>query len=277
LFRERYRKEDHLGQVGGTTAVARVTYTRLVDKRVTAAVVAAGGTGYVVADTITLANGVVLTVATLTGDAVATVTITNAGRVNGADPTNPQAQVETSGDGTGATFTLTWGADAGASGAYQAGDIIANCQTAAAVLPVVFPLPAKYANCGVVSGRIHTARLTLVAASGTIVLPKFDLLLFRPTTLSLPADNGALSVPMAAYKELIAVVPFSETAFRNAAGALTAAGTYGWQSVAVGGVRFDNAGTATPDKLIGVMQAQNAWAPTALVYEFNFSLDLDLD
>ena len=26
-----------------------------------------------------------------------------------------------------------------------------------------------------------------------------------------------------------------------------------------------------------VMQAQNAWAPGAQVYEFNFSLDLDLD
>jgi hypothetical protein len=79
------------------TRVSRVTYPRPLDKRVTVAVVAAGGTGYEVDDTVTLANGVVLTVATVTDGAVATVTITNAGRVNGTDPTNPQAQVSTDG------------------------------------------------------------------------------------------------------------------------------------------------------------------------------------
>jgi phage tail sheath gpL-like len=73
------------------------------------AVVAAGGTGYVVGNTITLANGVVLTVLTVTTGAVATVAITNPGNYPaGTPPTNPQAQVATSGSGTGATFTLTW-------------------------------------------------------------------------------------------------------------------------------------------------------------------------
>jgi hypothetical protein len=47
------------------TRVSRATYARPLDKRVTVAVVAAGGTGYAVDDTVTLANGVVLTVATL--------------------------------------------------------------------------------------------------------------------------------------------------------------------------------------------------------------------
>jgi phage tail sheath gpL-like len=81
----------------------------LATKKVSAAVVAAGGTGYVVSNTINLGNGVVLTVATVTTGAVATVTVTNAGSVaTAAVPTNPVAQVSTSGSGTGATFTLTW-------------------------------------------------------------------------------------------------------------------------------------------------------------------------
>jgi hypothetical protein len=74
---------------------------------VSAAAVAAGGTGYAVGNTITLPNGVVLTVATLTVTAVATVTITNAGSVV-TQPANPVAQISTSGTGTGATFNLTW-------------------------------------------------------------------------------------------------------------------------------------------------------------------------
>jgi phage tail sheath gpL-like len=78
-------------------------------KKVGTAVVAAGGTGYVVGNTINLSNGVVLTVATVTTGAVATVTITNAGSVySGAVPTNPVAQVSSNGPGTGASFTLTW-------------------------------------------------------------------------------------------------------------------------------------------------------------------------
>jgi hypothetical protein len=76
---------------------------------VTAAVVAAGGTGYAVNDTINLANGVVLNVLTLSTTAVATVSVTTAGSVATASkPTGAQAQVSTSGAGTGATFTLTW-------------------------------------------------------------------------------------------------------------------------------------------------------------------------
>jgi hypothetical protein len=75
---------------------------------VVSATVSAGGTGYAVSDTITLANGVVLTVQTLNVTAVATVSVTNGGSVATA-PANPQAQVSTSGTGTGATFDLTWG------------------------------------------------------------------------------------------------------------------------------------------------------------------------
>lgn len=86
--------------------------TVLTGKKVTAATVANGGTGgdYNVGDTITLANGVVLTVATESTTQVATVTVTNGGNVaiGASTPANPVGQVSSNGTGTGATFNLTW-------------------------------------------------------------------------------------------------------------------------------------------------------------------------
>jgi hypothetical protein len=72
--------------------------------------VVGAGTGYVVGDTVTAGNGVFLTVATLSGSGIATVTLANGGSLtSGSVPTNPVAQVTTTGSGTGATFTLAWG------------------------------------------------------------------------------------------------------------------------------------------------------------------------
>ena len=72
--------------------------------------VATAGTGYAVGDTINLGNSVVLTVATLSGSGVATVTVASAGYLSsGSTPSNPVSQVTTSGAGSGATFNLTWG------------------------------------------------------------------------------------------------------------------------------------------------------------------------
>src|SRR5712664_1687538 len=105
-----------------------VKYNIAVDQffGVLSATVAAGGTGYVIGDTITLAQAVsgvapvgapvVLTVLTLGGGgAVATVSVVNV--LRGETPSiggsyfaiqaNPVAQGSTSGVGTGATFTLT--------------------------------------------------------------------------------------------------------------------------------------------------------------------------
>ena len=95
---------------------------------VTAAAVVAGGTGYAVGDIITLPGiqqgsapigaPAQLQVATLSGSAIATVSVVN--QVAGsASPkggsyfspqTNPQAQASTDGSGSGATFNLTYGA-----------------------------------------------------------------------------------------------------------------------------------------------------------------------
>lgn len=80
------------------------------DHEVSAAVVQAGGTGYEVGDTITLANGVKLDVATVDSGAILTVTVDTVGSVPWwqETPANPAEQVSTTGGGSGATFDLTW-------------------------------------------------------------------------------------------------------------------------------------------------------------------------
>jgi hypothetical protein len=89
---------------GGVQATASVTMF------ISTATVSAGGSGYLVGDVLTISGGTgtggTLTVATLSGSAVATVTITNAG-IFTALPSNPVSV--TGGTGTGATFTLGWG------------------------------------------------------------------------------------------------------------------------------------------------------------------------
>lgn len=65
-----------------------------------------GGSGYVVADTVTLTNGVILRVSTVSGGAITAVTISTASATS--EPSNPVAQASTSGVGTGATFDLTY-------------------------------------------------------------------------------------------------------------------------------------------------------------------------
>jgi hypothetical protein len=70
---------------------------------------AAGGTGYITGDTITLANGVVLTV-TATAGVITGLTVTNAGSLGGgAAPVAGNLPIQTSGVGTGAIINLVWG------------------------------------------------------------------------------------------------------------------------------------------------------------------------
>ena len=71
--------------------------------------IATPGTGYAVGNTMTVGGGTVLTVATITGSGVATVTVTTAGSLaSGAIPVNPVAATTITGTGTGAYFNLTW-------------------------------------------------------------------------------------------------------------------------------------------------------------------------
>ena len=77
--------------------------------------ISAGGAGYTTGDTITLPNGVIVVVNSAPGGVIATLfPITHAGSnpgilTSGATPTNPVAQVSSSGGGTGATINLVWG------------------------------------------------------------------------------------------------------------------------------------------------------------------------
>ncbi|MDE2106557.1 MAG: hypothetical protein KGL39_55595, partial [Patescibacteria group bacterium] len=85
-----------------------ITATAVPILNVVSATVVAGGSGYAVGNTISLSNGVELTVATVSTGAVATVTITLPGSATTL-PANPVAQDSSSGAGTGATFNLNWG------------------------------------------------------------------------------------------------------------------------------------------------------------------------
>jgi hypothetical protein len=99
---------DESGVVSQAAGVRFVEAGQGVTLSVTAAAVAAGGAGYVVNEVLTLPNGVGLKVLTVSTGAVATVAVVNGGNVLVA-PANPQAQILSTGAGTGATFNLTWG------------------------------------------------------------------------------------------------------------------------------------------------------------------------
>lgn len=78
----------------------------------TAATVAvnSGGNNYAVNDQVTLTNGInpiVIQVLTLSGSAINTISIVEAGRYI-TQPSNPVAQASTTGSGSGANFTVTW-------------------------------------------------------------------------------------------------------------------------------------------------------------------------
>lgn len=168
---------------------------------------------------------------------------------------------------------------------YDIGDMIAQSTTAASVTPIDFTVTRSTTSN--LSGRITGCRCTLTAASGTIVLPSFDLLLFRAATNipftagSYPADNAALNVTSAAFQQVVAIFSFYSGSWRNQAGGSTAAGGHVYQSVTLNDGRalapFNLSNTASPTILRGIMQAQSAWAPGAVQQTFFFALDVDED
>ena len=88
---------------GGVQALGQATLKVITATQTTP------GTGYITGDTLTLANGVVLT-ATATAGAITALAVTNAGVLGGgAAPLTLNSQISTSGVGTGAVITLTWG------------------------------------------------------------------------------------------------------------------------------------------------------------------------
>jgi hypothetical protein len=177
------------------------------------------------------------------------------------------------------TATYTRAADATQ---YTIGDLIGNSTTAANVVPITF-------TPGRPNGRIIGARCVLTAASGTVVLPAFDLLLFRVSDAtvpfsagSYPADNSPLNISSTNMIQLVGIVSYSATAWRNQAGGSTAAGLNVWQegSLVTAGSRsfapYNLTGLSTQN-LLGLMQTQNTWNPGAVSNQFDFVLELDQD
>lgn len=187
----------------GVTAVA---YPQLV---VTGTpTIGAGGNGYVANDQITLSNGVTLKVLTVTSGAVATVSVVNTGSVpaGATAPTNPVAQTSTTGSGTGATFTLSWGLgtpilQTGGSGYYQtpptvtivggtfslAGTITANIS--------YWPNIASAINNGISGLRSPSTRVTAVAGSGTATPTILGYTLTGGTDGANPSGIGQTGTP----------------------------------------------------------------------------------
>lgn len=82
-------------------------------KCVSATVSAQGTSGFAINDTITLANGVLLTVSAVSSGKPTTATVTTAGVFTGQVATNPVLQTATSGAGVGITsWTLSYGVNA---------------------------------------------------------------------------------------------------------------------------------------------------------------------
>jgi hypothetical protein len=77
---------------------------------VSAATVQAGGTGHAANDLISLANGVVIKVLTVSSGVIQTISVQSAGSVSDVyvAPSNPQPQVLSSGAGINSAFNLTW-------------------------------------------------------------------------------------------------------------------------------------------------------------------------
>ena len=169
---------------------------------------------------------------------------------------------------------------------YAISDIIANSGTAASVVPITFSSVTRSSTGSTgYSGRVTGARCVITPASGTIVLPAFDLILFRPATNipfqagSYPADNAALTITSAAYLECIGVLPFLATSWRNSAGLATAAGAVMFQTSTFLTRPYApfNLQSITGSSLVGILQAQNTWNPGAVANTFDFVLDIDQD
>lgn len=151
-----------------------VTQTMHVSKALVAA--GHGGSGYVLNDTVTLANGVVLKATTMTGGAIASVSIQTAGSANfDALPANPVPQVSTSGAGTGAQFILTW-----AFGNPPLGPP-PNPPVFPPVLPDTTPVPVPAGT----PGGIEVAPAAVPPST-----PGFPLIRYATGSATVPAANG---------------------------------------------------------------------------------------
>lgn len=169
--------------------------------------------------------------------------------------------------------------------AYTAGDAISNSGTQASVIPLTFYLPGP-------AGRITGCSCVVTPASSNLVITAldFNLMLFRPetnipfTAASYVADNTAMAITAAAFREYVAKFSFVNSAWQNPAGGVTAGAT-GFQVVTPNGSRtfapFDvksiDSGASIGQTLLGVVQVVAAWTPLGVANQFDFALDVEVD
>ncbi len=221
-------------------------------------------------------TGVIAGVATFAWDSTALAWKAVGGTTGATGTTSSAVSGNTGGFTSRVTATMSRPADATQ---YAVGDIIANSGTANLVVPISFTVARIEAG----SGRITGCRCVVAAASGTIVLPAFDLLLFRPeanipfAAAGYPADNAVLNVTAAAMREQTAIMSFASTGWRNQAGGNTAAGDHVYQAVSLLSRPYAPFKLTSGQAIVGLLQAQNTWNPGAVVNTFDFALDVDQD
>lgn len=187
-----------LGLVAGAFGI----YINSAAFEVSAGVPSAAGSNYAVGDTIVLAGGTavraaVLTVASLTGSGVASVTIDDPGLYSTA-PTNPAAQASTSGSGSGATFSLTTvTADAITDNTGVAlWELLGASSYMAGAMNLLNGLDlANYIGAANIAAAVQSS-LPIVAPQGRLTLTSNTPVIVADTTNTsvfwTPADNGNL-------------------------------------------------------------------------------------
>ncbi|MBS4046568.1 MAG: hypothetical protein KG075_09530 [Alphaproteobacteria bacterium] len=170
--------------------------------------------------------------------------------------------------------------------AYAAGDEISNHATAASVVRPIFNM------AGFQQGRILSAEIDLVAASGNVVTTALDLELLLFPTDDVPAAVGDnVTHPIAAdiRAKALGGFRFDDTGWTGPLGTV-AAGTSQFQPVMAHLVQplaspvaqfphppgfLFNLESKTTKSLTAVLRALGAWTPTGVVNTFGITLNLE--
>jgi hypothetical protein len=141
---------------------------------------------------------------------------------------------------------------------------------------------------GMSQGRILSLGLDIIPASGNLVITALDGFMWMWKSADAPAavaDNAALSLTGGQMTDNVARFAFSNGAWINPLGALTAS-TAGHQhmtpashGVAGAPFSFDNDGLAfnAARTLNGLIQITAAWNPGAVANVFHAHLDIEID
>jgi hypothetical protein len=173
--------------------------------------------------------------------------------------------------------------------AYAAGDEVANSATAGSVVRHKFDLT------GYTRGRITSACVDITPASGNVVITNLspEVTIFKtPDAPAAVGDNVALSITGAQRSAAVGGFLFNAGAWKNPAGAFTAAAS-GFQDVPatvmiplatalvvqhVPGFLFDFTGQKLSQReLTAVIQILAAWSPGTVVNVIGLTLDLEVE